>query len=53
MTTKIQCRVFPLRVEDDIHEKINETLLRSVLKSKHQWIEKAIAEKLERDNRAV
>lgn len=47
------CRVFPLRVDDDIHEQINETLLRSILKSKHQWIEKAIIEKLERDNKAV
>lgn len=52
MKTKT-CRVFPLRVDDHIHAQINETLLRSVLKSKHQWIEKAIEEKLQRDNKAV
>ncbi|GKU76872.1 hypothetical protein [Paenibacillus sp. L3-i20] len=50
---KEPCRTFPLRVGDIVHDQINETLLRSVLKSKHQWIEKAILEKLERDNKAV
>lgn len=52
-TRKAECRTFPLRVDDYVHGEIDKTLLRSVLKSKHQWIEVAIMEKLERDNKAV
>lgn len=53
MQKKEKVKVFPVRVEDEIHQKIETALARSILKSKHQWIERAIAEKLERDNRAV
>lgn len=53
MARKLECRTFPLRVGDDIHINIDSALARSILKSKHQWIEAAIAEKLERDTRAV
>lgn len=51
--SKEKIKVFPVRVEDEIHRRIESALTRSILKSKHQWIERAIAEKLERDNKAV
>lgn len=53
MKTEQKPRRFPLSVGDDIHAQIEAALMRSVLKSKHQWIEQAIQEKIERDNRAV
>lgn len=53
MTRKLACRTFPLRVGDEIHNNIDNALARSILKSKHQWIEAAIAEKIERDTRMV
>lgn len=49
----IKIKTFPLRMDEHFHEQIGATLLRSVLKSKHAYIMKAIEEKLERDNRVV
>lgn len=47
-------KTFPLRMDHATHEKIGQALERSILKSKHDYIMKAIAEKIERDaNRAV
>lgn len=53
MHTEARVRRFPLQVGDSIHQEIENALAKSILKSKHQWIEKAIEEKLARDNRAV
>lgn len=46
-------KTFPLRMELQFHEVIEDALAKSVLKSKHAWIMKAILEKIDRDNRAV
>jgi hypothetical protein len=47
-------KTFPLRMDQHTHEKIGQALERSILKSKHDFIMKAIAEKIEREaNRAV
>lgn len=47
-------KTFPLRMDKHFHDKIGKALERSVLKSKHDFIMKAIAEKIERDtNKAV
>jgi hypothetical protein len=41
-------------MDEQFHEKIGQALERSILKSKHDYIMKAIAEKIEREaNRAV
>lgn len=45
-------KTFPLRMDEQFHEKIGKALEKSVLKSKHDFILKAIAEKIERDNKA-
>lgn len=47
-------KTFPLRMDEYFHDKIGTALKGSVLKSKHDYIMKAIAEKIERDtNKAV
>lgn len=43
-------KTFPLRMDMSTHEKIGAALEKSVIKSKHDYIMKAIAEKIERDN---
>lgn len=53
MDLEAKPRRFPLQVGDEVHTEIERALAKSILKTKHQWIEKAICEKLERDNRAV
>jgi hypothetical protein len=42
-------KTFPLRMDEHFHESIGKALEKSVLKSKHDYIMKAIAEKIERD----
>jgi len=49
----IKIKTFPLRMDEYFHEKIGQALEKSVLKSKHDYIMKAIVEKIERDSRAV
>jgi len=49
----VKIKTFPLRMDEHFHERIGDSLAKSVLKSKHAYIMKAIEEKLERDNRAV
>lgn len=46
-------KTFPLRMDEHFHETIGKALEKSVIKSKHDYIMKAIAEKIERDNKAV
>jgi len=46
-------KTFPLRMEQTFHDRISLALEKSVLKSKHDYIMKAIEEKMERENRAV
>lgn len=50
LNTEVKVRRFPLQVGDDIHASIEQSLSKSILKSKHQWIEQAIQEKLDRDD---
>jgi len=49
----IKIKTFPLRMDEYFHDQIGKTLLKSIIKSKHAYIMKAIEEKLERDNKAV
>lgn len=49
----VKIKKFPLTMDEQFSERITEAMLRSVIKSKHAYIMKAIEEKLERDNRAV
>ena len=51
MLTKI--KTFPLRMDEHFHELIGKALEKSVIKSKHDYIMKAILEKIERENKAV
>lgn len=53
MIEQIKIKTFPLRMDEHFHEEIGKTLVKSVIKSKHAYIMKAIEEKLERDNKAV
>lgn len=46
-------KTFPLRMELQFHEVIAEALTTSVIKTKHDWIMKAIQEKIERETKAV
>lgn len=45
-------KTFPLRMDEQFHEVIGKALEKSVIKSKHDYIMRAIAEKIERDNKA-
>lgn len=49
----MKTKTFPLRMEQQFHDLIGAALERSVIKSKHDWVMRAILEKIERDNKAV
>ena len=53
MIQQVKIKTFPLRMDEFFHDQIGKTLSKSIIKSKHAYIMKAIEEKLERDNRAV
>lgn len=42
-------KTFPLRMESEFHERIAKALEKSYLKSKHDFIMKAIEEKIQRE----
>lgn len=43
-------KTFPLRMDEHFHGEIQKALEKSILKSKHDFIVKAIVEKIERDS---
>lgn len=48
----VKIKTFPLRMDEPFNQAVEEALKRSTLKSKHEYILKAVAEKVARD-RAV
>ncbi|WP_179281463.1 hypothetical protein [Paenibacillus sp. XY044] len=48
--TPNKIKTFPLRMDQYFHEEIQKALEKSVIKTKHDYIVKAIVEKIERDS---
>lgn len=48
----VKIKTFPVRMDEPFNNELEQALRHSTLKSKHAYILKAIAEKIERD-RAV
>lgn len=48
----VKIKTFPLRMDEPFNQAVEEALRNSTIKSKHEYILRAVAEKVERD-RAV